>query len=48
MKNSIFFNSKTLDVLKRYSEKRIKYINKGIKKPPYIIMKELENENKDL
>jgi len=44
MKNSIFFNSKALDILKRYSEKRIEYINKRIHKEPYEIMKEIENE----
>jgi len=43
MKNSIFYNPKVLNILKKYSEKKMEYLIKGIKREPYEIMKEINN-----
>ena len=43
MNNSIFYNSETLNILKKYSEKKMEYLIKGIHKEPYELMKEINN-----
>jgi len=45
MENLIFYNSEVLNMLKKYSEKRMEYLIKGVKKQPYEIMEEIKNEN---
>lgn len=45
MKNIIFYNSEVLKILKMYSMKKLEYELKGIKKEPYQIIEEVENEN---
>ena len=46
MKYPIFYNSKALDILKKYANKRMEYLVKGIIKEPCEIMKEIENEQR--
>lgn len=45
MKEPIFYNSEILNMMKKYHEKRTEYLLKGIVKPPFEIMEEIENEN---
>jgi len=44
MKHPILYNSEAQEILKKYSEKRMECLIKGIVKPPYEIMKEIEDE----
>jgi hypothetical protein len=46
MMNPIFYNEKALKVLKAYSEKKLKYALAGVRKEPYEIMQEVENETR--
>jgi len=45
MTHPIFHNSEVLNILQKFSEKKMEYLIKGIKKQPYDIMEEIENEN---
>jgi len=44
MNNSIFNNSEVQNMLKKYSKKQMQYIIKGVKKQPFEIWKEVEND----
>lgn len=44
MKNAFLYNSEIQKILKEYHELKQKYFLQGIKKEPYQIMEELENE----
>jgi len=44
MKHPILYNSEAQEILKKYSEKRAEHAIKGIKREPFEIMKEIEDE----
>ena len=44
MKHPILHNSEILNMMKKYSEKKMEYKLKNINKQPYEIMEEIENE----